>query len=108
MTVFVSAFHFDFAVRVWDVLWVEGWKVVYKVCIGLLKYAEPDLLKCSMEEIMMYFRKLPDRMDPEEVWKTIWSVKLSQAEVRTYTSLYLPILNFFKLYFIEKSLILLL
>ena len=82
MTVFVSAFHFDFAVRVWDVLWVEGWKVVYKVCIGILKYAEPKLLTLNMEEIMMYFRKLPDRMNPEEVWKAIWSVKLSQEEVR--------------------------
>lgn len=81
MTVFVSSFHFDFAVRVWDILWVEGWKTVYRVCIGLLKYAEAELLTCNMEDIMMYFRKLPDRMNPEEVWKVVWKVKLSQAEV---------------------------
>lgn len=81
MTVFVSSFHFDFAVRVWDVLWVEGWKIVYKVCLGLLKYSQAELLSCSMEEAMIYFRKLPDTMNPDEVWKSIWSVKLSQREI---------------------------
>jgi len=62
-------------------MWVEGWKVVYKVCLGLLKYAEDELLTCNMEEIMMYFRKMPDRMNPDEVWKMVWKVKLTQEEL---------------------------
>ena len=78
---FISSFHFDFAVRVWDVLWLEGWKTVYRVCLGLLKYAEPELMTCSMEEIMMYFRKMRDRMNPDEVWKAVWSIKLTQDEI---------------------------
>lgn len=59
------------------------------MCIGLLKYAERDLLQLGMEDIMVYFRKMPERMDPDQVWKTIWGVKVSQEEVTRCEQWYL-------------------
>ena len=37
LTLFASSFPFDLVTRVFDVLWFEGWDVVYRVAIALLK-----------------------------------------------------------------------
>ena len=37
MTLYTSAFPFDLVTKVFDVLWFEGWKIVYRVAIALLK-----------------------------------------------------------------------
>jgi hypothetical protein len=45
--------------RIWDSFLWEGWKVVYRVSLSVLKASEAELLACSnFEEIMTAFRAI--------------------------------------------------
>ena len=37
LTLFCRSFPFDLVTRVWDIFWLEGFKIVYRVAIALLK-----------------------------------------------------------------------
>lgn len=45
--------------RVWDHFIVKGWKVVFKVCILILRIHEEELLAMSFEEMLRTLVKLP-------------------------------------------------
>lgn len=40
VTVYTNSFPFEMVTRVWDVFLFEGWKVAYRVQLGLLKISE--------------------------------------------------------------------
>jgi hypothetical protein len=40
MTVYSNSFPFDLVTRVWDIFWYEGWKIMYRVALALLKAHE--------------------------------------------------------------------
>jgi hypothetical protein len=37
-------------VRVWDVVFLDGWKAIFRVCLALLAAVEDDLLPLNLEE----------------------------------------------------------
>ena len=37
MTLYTSTFPFDLVTVIFDILWYEGWKIIYRVALGLLK-----------------------------------------------------------------------
>merc|ERR1719191_1834218 len=48
--------------RVWDALFLEGFKVLFRVAVGVFKRAEADILRCKgfdqlMEQAKMWPRK---------------------------------------------------
>eukprot|EP00210_Caulerpa_lentillifera_P001042 g1005.t1 len=51
-TIFAYSLPFEHLLRVWDVFLIEGWKIVYRVGLLLLKSAEEKLLKNGLEGIM--------------------------------------------------------
>jgi len=53
---FSVSFGFEFALRVFDVFLLEGWKVVYRVALALLKLSEPQLLDRPLEDMMDYLQ----------------------------------------------------
>jgi hypothetical protein len=88
MTVYTNSFPFDLVTRIFDVMWYEGWKIVYRVALALLKvclpvslclrpshpwspsqYSEDEILSHDFEHIMFYFRSLPKSVDYVRLWK---------------------------------------
>jgi hypothetical protein len=63
LTQYTSSFHFDLVTRVWDSFLTEGWKVTYRVMLALLTQFQATLLKMSFEEILAFFRTLPDQVE---------------------------------------------
>ena len=51
-TVFAYSLPFEHLLRVWDVFLFEGWKIVFRVGILLLKSSEQQLLTKSFEGMM--------------------------------------------------------
>jgi hypothetical protein len=43
ITMFTYSFPFDFVTRVWDVFLSEGWKIVYRIALALLKISQSKL-----------------------------------------------------------------
>jgi small G protein signaling modulator 3 len=53
--------------RVWDVLLVEGFDVLFRLALAILKIAEEELLRCeSMPAVYVALESLPTRMWPAD------------------------------------------
>merc|ERR1712032_650923 len=63
LTQYTSSFNFDLVTRVWDIFLGEGWKITYRVMLALLQQHQSQLLKMQFEEILAFFRELPDRVN---------------------------------------------
>jgi TBC1 domain family member 10 len=59
MTLFAQQFSNVLVVRIWDVFYNEGWKIIYRIALALLKISEADLLDLTFEKILKYLQDLP-------------------------------------------------
>ena len=53
-TMLVTHFPIELVARVWDIFFNEGWKIVYRVILALLKYSEIILLNDTYARIIDY------------------------------------------------------
>jgi hypothetical protein len=61
LTQYTSSFRFELVTRLWDCFLFEGWKITYRVMLSLLQHSQTALLAMGFEEILAYFRELPER-----------------------------------------------
>lgn len=86
LTQYTSSFNFDLVTRVWDCFLVEGFKTIYRVMLALLQMAQPILLKMSFEEILGFFRDMPDTIDGNLVMETAMKIPLKRKHIAKYES----------------------
>ena len=55
ITIFTYNFPFSVVVRIWDCFLLEGWKVVFRVALGLLKHHEGETCDIAGELPMVWF-----------------------------------------------------
>eukprot|EP00011_Vannellida_sp_DIVA3-517-6-12_P005786 CAMPEP_0114628378 /NCGR_PEP_ID=MMETSP0168-20121206/12790_1 /TAXON_ID=95228 ORGANISM="Vannella sp., Strain DIVA3 517/6/12" /NCGR_SAMPLE_ID=MMETSP0168 /ASSEMBLY_ACC=CAM_ASM_000044 /LENGTH=462 /DNA_ID=CAMNT_0001839759 /DNA_START=174 /DNA_END=1562 /DNA_ORIENTATION=- len=75
---------FNFVVRVWDVLLVNGFDVIYRVALAILKFLQKDLLKLDFEGIMERLRNLDKYLTdmPDEFISQVMEFKLSSKRIQ--------------------------
>jgi hypothetical protein len=81
LTQYTSSFKFDLVTRVWDAFLGEGWKIIYRVMLALLQQWQSQLLKMSFEDILAFFRELPDRVNGDSVMETALRIKLKTKQI---------------------------
>lgn len=81
LTQYTSSFQFDLVVRVWDCILAEGWKMTYRVMLAMLKQYESRLLKLSFEDILNFFRELPDQVHGDEIIETAMRIPLRRRQI---------------------------
>ena len=81
LTQYTSSFKFDLVTRVWDAFLGEGWKIIYRVMLALLQQWQSQLLKMSFEEILTFFREIPDRVNGNSVMETALRIKLKTRQI---------------------------
>jgi hypothetical protein len=67
MTMYCRGFSFDLVTRVWDIFLSEGFKIIYRVALALLKTTEEAMLLASFETIMELLRDINKYADAEIV-----------------------------------------
>ncbi|KDO27711.1 hypothetical protein SPRG_07340 [Saprolegnia parasitica CBS 223.65] len=82
VTIFAYSFPFEFVTRVWDIFLHEGWKIVYRVAIALLKISEKALLGKKFEKIMEFFKELPTSVDVKQLLDTAWDIPMTTAQLQ--------------------------
>ena len=86
MTVFASTFPFDLVARVWDSYLAEGRKVLFRVLLSLLEFAQPDLLHLDLEHILAYLRDvLPSKIHGPSIVKAALTIPLRKRHIQKYT-----------------------
>jgi hypothetical protein len=88
MTIYTSTFPFELVSRVWDAFLAEGWKIVYKVLVAVLKYAlyDGDLLNCNMEQMLTYLRSFQSKIDADKILALAEQVPMKQRHIKRYAS----------------------
>eukprot|EP00591_Stephanopyxis_turris_P009730 CAMPEP_0195527760 /NCGR_PEP_ID=MMETSP0794_2-20130614/29664_1 /TAXON_ID=515487 /ORGANISM="Stephanopyxis turris, Strain CCMP 815" /LENGTH=500 /DNA_ID=CAMNT_0040658751 /DNA_START=417 /DNA_END=1919 /DNA_ORIENTATION=+ len=84
LTVYTSSFPFDLVTRVWDCFISEGWKIVYRVMLALLKISTPVLMKCRFEDMLGHLTAIPATVDGDAVMKVAFKIPLRKRHVRKY------------------------
>jgi len=70
---------------VWDIYFHEGYKIVYRVALALIKNAQADLMGASFERIMDILRNLPSGVDATHLMENVvWKIPLTHAQIETH------------------------
>ena len=86
MTLYTSSFPLDFVSGVWDSFLVEGWKVVYRTMLGLIKHAEGTLLHLSFEHILHYLSSFPGKVNGQTIMQESLKIGLKTKHIQKHTS----------------------
>jgi len=84
LTQYTSSFKFDLVFRIWDAFLGEGWKIIYRVMLALLQKYQSQLLKMTFEEILTFFRELPDRVDCVQIMDLALKIPLRKKVIAKY------------------------
>mmetsp|Transcript_1807 Transcript_1807/g.2464 ORF Transcript_1807/g.2464 Transcript_1807/m.2464 type:complete len:388 (-) Transcript_1807:180-1343(-) len=82
MCFFTYNYNYDMVTRIWDIFLAEGWKIVYRTGLALLKEAEPDLLRKDFENCLHFFRSLPSRIDGHQLIENSFKIPLKTAQIK--------------------------
>ena len=65
MTLLAYCLPLPVLVRVWDVVFLDGWKALFRIALALLKAVEEDLLPLNLEDSGRYEHKtVPPTREP--------------------------------------------
>lgn len=82
LTVFASQFPLGFVTRVFDLMFIEGPEVLFRVALSLLSYHKEGLLKCDSFELVMEYLKtaLPeiDKEIMDKIMKQVFCTDISK------------------------------
>eukprot|EP01063_Lacrimia_lanifica_P039805 TRINITY_DN883_c1_g1_i1.p1 TRINITY_DN883_c1_g1~~TRINITY_DN883_c1_g1_i1.p1 ORF type:complete len:649 (+),score=132.45 TRINITY_DN883_c1_g1_i1:43-1947(+) len=83
MNLYVGVFPIDVAMKIWDILFCEGPKIMFRVVIGMLRLFEHALLKMeSLGEVLEYITDACKRMyDPSDLLREGLAVRLADTRL---------------------------
>jgi len=84
LTLFTSSFEFDLVTRVWDCFLLEGWKPVYRVMLALMQHSQSALMALSFEDILAFFRELPDLVNGNQIMDIALKIPLRRRHLENY------------------------
>ena len=71
ITVFTYNFKFELVTRIWDIFLYEGWKVVFRIALAILKTNRKEIQSRKFEYILEYFRLVPSQINVSSFVVTI-------------------------------------
>ncbi|CCW63266.1 unnamed protein product [Phytomonas sp. EM1] len=88
LTLFVYHFPFHALLRIWDVFFSEGWKIVFRTSIALMKWEEKRLLALPFEELLPALKSLQNNKNCSELLDRAHRVKFKTSELNKYANEY--------------------
>ncbi|KAJ0409879.1 hypothetical protein P43SY_005773 [Pythium insidiosum] len=82
-TLFARVLSMDSLVRVWDLVLLDGWKMVFRVALAITAFLRPKILHLGMEECSEYFRSNPklelEQLRPDDLIASAFSFKVTRT-----------------------------
>lgn len=88
MTMFCRGFHFDLVTRVMDIYLNEGYKIVYRVMLALMKNCEDELLESGFEGIMDILRNIPEKTDADTIIDLAYNIPVRRGDLEKFAADY--------------------
>merc|ERR1712232_1114953 len=89
MTIYAYNFPFKFVTRVWDLFFMQGWSIIFKVGIILLKILEPKLLESGFEQILVYIRDVHSSVDVKEILRMASEMTLPEQTLNEISMIFI-------------------
>lgn len=81
LTLYIYTFPPAFVFRIWDIFFAEGWKVLFRVPLALLKWREKALRKLEMQDLLPALKKLADDVPEHKLIKKVLHFRFSTEEL---------------------------
>jgi hypothetical protein len=88
LTLFVYHFPFRAVLRLWDVFMCEGWKIIFRTGLALLKWEEKNILGQPLDVVMRKMKTLTDGKNPDEIIERALKFKFHTADLLKYRQEY--------------------
>ena len=89
MTLYSNCLHLNVVRTIWDAFFNEGWKVIYRVGIAMLKMQRKNLLKLGLQEGNLLLRSLPKKVtDMDAMLKVAYGLSMPQRKIDQYNAEY--------------------
>lgn len=89
MTLYSNCLHLDVVRIIWDAFFNEGWKVIFRIGIAMLKIHRKNLLKLGLQEGNLLLRSLPKKVnDTEYLLKVAYGLSMPQRKIDQYNAEY--------------------
>jgi len=89
MTIFSSSFPFDLVTRVWDAFLAEGFKIIHRVALSLLKCFSDIILSLGFEELISFLQHdLPNQVDPDYIMSEAFKIPLKKVQIESIAEQY--------------------
>ena len=78
ISLFANTLEFKIVLRIFDCLFLEGFKVIYRITLALLKLKESEFLKAEKGEALPLLVSCTKNLDEEELFKVAFSFSISR------------------------------
>ena len=78
ISLFARTFEFHITLRIYDCFFLEGFKVIYRMALALLKLNEPYFFKAKKGEVLPLIYKCYENIDVEELLKVGFGFNISR------------------------------
>ncbi|KAH8738954.1 hypothetical protein FG386_000820 [Cryptosporidium ryanae] len=81
MTIFAYSFSLDKVARIWDLFFLEGINLLFKISIAILKLLKNSLYNQSFENILSILKTGPNDININELIQCALSIKLENKDI---------------------------
>lgn len=88
ITVFAYNFPIELVLKVWDLFFLFGWKIFFKVAIFILTQEQNKLLSFDFEEVLEYLRQVPVMLNIKELITKSLKIPIKNKHLKRLELLY--------------------
>lgn len=81
ITLFTYSFPFDLVTRAWDAFFCEGWKIIYRISLAVLKISEAELINMEFDGLMESLRDLSRAAPAKHIVKVALTFPLARGRL---------------------------
>ena len=81
ISIFTRTLEFHVLLRVFDCFFLEGFKVIYRIALALLKMSESKFLKADTGEVLPIVYKCHENLNVEQLFKVAFGFNISRSYI---------------------------
>jgi hypothetical protein len=88
MTIFCRGFDFSLSTRVTEIFMMEGFKILYRVALAILKCMKPQLMAGGFEEILGHIRNCNKTLASADILQRAFEFPIRSSDIAKHEAAY--------------------
>lgn len=82
MTLYITLFPIDVTLRIIDIFFSEGPKIIFRVYINAFKKAKHEMMNMSLDQVLERIKTIHTDFGPDELVKNTFKISLSRQKIK--------------------------